>query len=373
MAEKVQKIIEIIDQLAPPKLATEWDNVGLLVGDYSAEVKKVMVSLDVTEAVLDQAIDQEVDLIISHHPLIFKELKTIRTDQTVGRLVIKAIRQGINIFAAHTNLDIAKGGVNDLLAEKLGLTSLEPLKITSNDQLFKLVVYIPAGHEEELRQALSERGAGWIGNYSHCTFQTTGTGTFKPHLGTAPYIGRQDSLEKVKEVRLETIVPASRLGKVIEGMLKEHPYEEVAYDLYPLINRGEEFGLGRIGYLPETVTYQEYLSQIKQVLNLHYLRYVGDLQRQIRKVAICGGSGSSYISTAAAKGADLYITGDVDFHSAQLAESVDLALIDAGHYWTEVLIVPHLVNILEAFFNRESMLVEIVQSKVKTDSLSLYK
>lgn len=373
MPEKVQRIVNIINQIAPPKLATDWDNVGLLVGDYTAEVNKVMVALDVTAAVLDEAIEQGIDLIISHHPLIFKELKAIRADQAVPKLVIKAIKYGINIFAAHTNLDIAQGGVNDLLATKLGLTITEPLTVTSCEQLLKLVVYIPAGHEEELRHVLSDLGAGWIGNYSHCTFQTTGTGTFKPLQGTSPYIGHQESLEKVKEIRLETIVPADRLAKVISGMLKKHPYEEVAYDVYPLANHGLENGLGRIGYLPEAVTYQDFLEQIKEALNLPYLRYVGDLKRQIRKVALLGGSGSSYIKTAAAKGADLYITGDVDFHSSQLAESLELALIDAGHYWTEVVIIPHLFSILQTAIHREAMEVEVVQSTIKTDPLILFK
>ncbi len=373
MAEKVQRIVNIINQIAPPRLAENWDNVGLLVGDYAADVHKVMVSLDVTEKVLEQGIQQGVDLIIAHHPLIFKEIKSVRSDQPVGRLIIKAIQNGINIFAAHTNLDIATGGINDLLAENLGIINTQPLVVTSTEQLFKLVVYIPAGHEEAIRNAIGDAGAGWIGNYSHCTFQTTGVGTFKPLEGTSPFIGHQGELEKLKEIRLETIVPNSRLSKVIRAMIKNHPYEEVAYDLYPLSNQGEEVGIGRIGYYSEAMSYQNVIGQIKEVLDLPYLRYSGDLTRMIRKVAICGGSGSSYINQAVFKGADLYITGDVGFHDAQLAESLGMEIIDAGHYWTEVIVVPYLFKILKSAIDKESMSVELVQSTIQTDPMFLYK
>ncbi|AZR73123.1 Nif3-like dinuclear metal center hexameric protein [Anoxybacter fermentans] len=373
MAEKVQRIVDIINRIAPPHLAESWDNVGLLVGDYSAEVDKVMVTLDVTEEVLDNAIEQDVKLIIAHHPMIFSEIKSIRADQPIGRLIIKAIQNGVNIFAAHTNLDIASGGINDLLAEKLELVEVKPLSVSSTDNLYKIVVYIPAGHEEEIRNALCEAGAGWIGKYSHCTFQASGTGTFKPLEGTNPFIGRKGELEKVKEVRLETIVPESRLNRAIKAMLKCHPYEEVAYDIYPLKNKGEKFGPGRIGYLPEPIPYREIIEKIKQNLNLPYLRYLGDLDRIIHKVALCGGSGASLIHKAAFQGADLYLTGDIKHHDARLAESLGLALIDAGHYWTEVVCVAYLYNVLKEEIDKESLSIELVQFTDQTDPFVLYK
>ena len=373
MAEKAQRIINIINQIAPPRLAESWDNVGLLVGDYAADVEKVLVALDVTDAVLAEAIQHGVQLIITHHPMIFKEIKTIRADQPTGRLILDTIRHGINIFAAHTNLDIANGGINDLLAERFGLTEVKPLSVTSKETLYKLIVYVPGGYEEDVRSAICDAGAGWIGNYSHCTFQTFGTGTYKPLEGTHPFIGHPGELEKVKEVRLETIIPASRLSKVVKAMFKVHPYEEVAYDLYPLANEGTELGIGRIGYFPETITYREAIARVKTALDLPYLHFAGDLERPIKKVALCSGTGASYIQKAAFQGADLYITGDVRFHDAQLAESLNLALIDAGHYWTEVIAVQYLYDVLSSARSNESMSFELMQSTIKTDPMSLYK
>lgn len=373
MAEKVQRIINILNQIAPPRLAEKWDNVGLIIGDYSAEVDKVMVALDVTEAVLDEAILQGVQLIIAHHPMIFSELKTIRADQPVGRLILKAIQNGVNIFAAHTNLDIADGGINDLLAKRLGLSEVKPLAVTSTETLYKIVVFVPAGYEEDVRNALGDAGAGWIGNYSHCTFQTVGSGTFKPLAGTQPFIGHEGELEKVKEVRLETIVTAGKLNRALKAMLKIHPYEEVAYDLYPLANEGETLGLGRIGYLAEPTLYREVIARVKDALNIPYLHYAGNLERAIKKVALCSGSGASFIQKAAFQGADLYITGDVKFHEAQLAESLNLALIDAGHYNTEIIVVQYLFDLLVAEKTKESLAFELVQTSVKTDPMALYK
>ncbi len=369
MSEKVQRIIDIINKVASPRLAESWDNVGLLVGDYKAEVEKVMVSLDVTEKVLDEAIEEGAGLIISHHPLIFSSLKSIRADQFIGKMIMKAIQNGINIFAAHTNLDIANGGINDLLAGKIGLTKIQPLDVTSTDELYKIVVFIPEGHQEEVANAISDAGAGWIGNYSHSTFQTEGYGTFMPLEGTNPFIGREGELERVKEIRLETITPGSRLNRVINAMIKKHPYEEVAYDIYPLKNQGEKTGLGRIGYLPKPITLEEAIEKFKDVLEIPHLRYVGDLKRQIHKVALCSGSGADFINKATYAGADLYLTGDIKYHEAQRAESLGLALIDAGHFATEIICVPYLFNLLQEEREKKSLKVEIIQSNKQVDSM----
>lgn len=372
MAEKVQRIINIINRIAPPGLAEEWDNVGLIVGDYAADVERVMVSLDATEAVLDEAVRQGVQLIISHHPMVFSAMKTIRNDHPTGKLIIKAIRHGIHIFAAHTNLDIADGGVNDILAGRLELTEIKPLADISAEALYKIVVFVPGGYEEDVRIAMGEAGAGWIGNYSHCTFQTTGTGTFKPLAGTKPFIGHAGELEKVKEVRLETVAPSSRLPRVIKAMLKVHPYEEVAYDIYPLHNQGTETGLGRIGYLPAPMPLEDLLAKVKQILDLPQVSYIGELHRMISKVAVLGGSGGSYIKKAAFQGADLFLTSDIKFHDGQLAESLGLALVDAGHFETEAVVLPYLVHVLQEEITRESLAVELVQSTVKTDPMRVY-
>ena len=244
-----QEIIQLFEQFAPKKLAMEGDKVGLLIGSLNQTVQNVLVALDVTEEVVDEAIEKKVQLIIAHHPLIFRPLKTILTDDPYGRIISKLIKHDIAVYAAHTNLDIANGGVNDMLAEKLGLQDLEVLVPTYEVPLKKLVVFVPKEDAEMLRKVLGDCGAGAIGNYTHCSYSNDGTGRFLPGEDTNPHIGQIGKLEAVPEERIETIFPETIEKKLISTMLKAHPYEEPAYDIYPLELKGETYGLGRIGYL----------------------------------------------------------------------------------------------------------------------------
>lgn len=361
-----QTVIQMMERLAPKALAEEWDKVGLQVGTLQKEVKKVLVTLEVTEAVVEEAVREQADLIIAHHPLIFRPLNHLITDYSQGRKLERLIKHDIAVYASHTNLDITEGGMNDWMAEALRLESVKPLQEQDAEKLFKLVVYVPVDHHERVLQAIFEAGAGWIGNYSHCSFNVEGTGTFLPQESTDPYIGQAGRLERVKEIRIETIVPDSVRKAVVQAMLKAHPYEEVAYDLYELIARGKTRGLGRVGTLPGPVTLEEFAEQVKQALNVSHVRVVGPLDRVVRKVAVLGGSGSKYVRDAIRAGADVYVSGDIDYHTAQDALADGICIIDPGHH-AEVLMKEKVAQYLKQQLADAGYATEVLASTVPTD------
>ena len=332
---KAKEVIDLIEQMAPLSLAETWDNSGWQTGDPQQSVRRVVVALDFTREVLIVAEREKAELIIPHHPFIFKPLRALRYDQPAGALLRDLVQAGISLYSAHTNLDNAATGVSQVLANKLGLQETQVLGISQREKLIKLVVFIPAGHEDAVRQAVSAAGAGWIGNYSHCTFQTEGTGTFLPLKGAAPYLGRTGQLEKAAEYRLETVVPERLVKPVVQAMLTAHPYEEVAYDLYPLQLAGPGYGPGRIGKLANPGKLSSLAEQVKSVLQLPILRTYGHPGQWIERAAVCGGSGAFLIPEAAAQGAQVLITGDVKYHEVQEAHDLGLAVIEAGHGPTE--------------------------------------
>jgi dinuclear metal center YbgI/SA1388 family protein len=328
---KGQSIIQLMEELAPKHYAVENDKIGLQLGTLNKEVSHVLVALDVTDDVVEEAIQLGANLIIAHHAIIFRALSHLQTDSPAGKLYEKLIKNDIAVYIAHTNLDVAEGGVNDLMADALGLTNLAPLENVHTEMLKKLVVFVPEDHLEKVRQALFHAGAGWIGKYSHCSFNIEGTGTFIPEEGSEPFIGKQGKLEQVREVRLETVIPQSIERKAIQGMLKAHPYEEVAYDLYQLDLKGRTFGLGRVGKLGTPVTLQELCERVKQAYDVPMVRLVGDPGRPVQKIAVLGGSGSRYVRHAQFAGADVLVTGDIDYHTAHDALAAGIAIIDPGH------------------------------------------
>lgn len=340
---RVQDLLGVLHGLYPPDLAEDWDNVGLQVGDPAAPVERLLIALDPTISALAAATEQGAQLLITHHPLLFKPVRRLTPDDPVGRVIWRAVRSDVAIAAAHTNLDVAADGLNRWLAERLGLTAVEPLQPTAS-QLVKLVVFVPVAQAETIAEALFAAGAGQIGAYDQCSFRVSGLGTFRPGPGATPFIGETGRREQVEEVRLETIVPQRRLGKVVDKMLKVHPYEEVAYDLIPLANQMPGVGLGRIGRLAEPMALTVLADQVKAVLNCQSVRLGGSPARLISKVAVCGGSGAGLIQEARRRGADVLITGDVKYHEARLAEDLDLALLDAGHFATERLAVEELAD-----------------------------
>jgi len=333
---KLSDILGIINKISPAGLAESWDNPGLQVGDPSAVVSRVMVALDATPAVIESAIQGDCQLLVTHHPLIFKALKTISTATTQGRSIHSAIRGGLGIVCMHTNYDIADGGLNDVLAGKLGLAACAPLQVTARQELAKLVVFVPEGHLESLRRALLPH-AEQLGAYRDCSFSAAGEGTFTPLDGARPFIGTVGELEKVPEYRLELLLDRARLPQAIKALVAAHPYEEPAYDIYPLHNSGTETGLGRIGTLPEAVQLADYAARVAEQLGAPGTRFVGDPAATVKRVALCSGSGASVMRSAVRAGADVLLTGDVKYHEAREAEDLGIALIDAGHFHTEII------------------------------------
>ncbi|WP_077621483.1 Nif3-like dinuclear metal center hexameric protein [Sediminibacillus massiliensis] len=333
----VRDVVQVFEKWSPKELAYDWDNVGLQIGNYENQVKRLMVTLDVLENVVDEAVENDVDMIIAHHPLLFKSVKQIDMTSPKGRTIEKIIKNDITVYAAHTNLDMAFGGVSDILAQKLGLNDTKVLVKSHSEMLYKFVVYVPEDHAGKVRDEVGNTGAGHIGNYSHCFFSTSGEGSFLPLEGTNPYIGAQGEVAKVKEVKLETIVRESQLKIAIDAMKRVHPYEEPAFDLFPLNNNGITFGVGRVGELPESLSLRTLCERVKQRLNIPGLRVAGNLDAEVKKIALLGGSGEDFIGHAHKSGADVYITGDLTFHETQDAWQMGLNLIDPGHHVEKVM------------------------------------
>ncbi|OHB27974.1 MAG: Nif3-like dinuclear metal center hexameric protein [Desulfuromonadaceae bacterium GWC2_58_13] len=364
---RIQDLVGLINALYPPSLAEDWDNVGLQVGDPTATVERLMVSLDPTEATLDAALKAGAQALVSHHPLIFRPYKTLVPGDETGRILFRAVREGIAVISAHTNLDRAADGLNDWLAARLGVGNPRPLSAGGEGGLLKLVVFVPAGYENRVAEAMYGAGGGRIGRYDKCSFRTAGIGTFRAGPGTDPFLGREGVVETVREVRLEIVLPKEQVGKVVAKMLKAHPYEEVAYDLIPLANSRPATGLGRIGRLAAPVSLATFADQIKQALDTPALRLVGDPGRQVVKVALCGGSGASLLREAARQGADLLVTGDVKYHEARAAESLGVALVDAGHFATERLMVGELASRLKAEAETRGIKITVIEAKGEAD------
>ena len=333
---RASDIIAAVERVAPPSLAEDWDNCGLQVGNAEAGVNRVLVALTPLPEVFEEAAEIRADFLLFHHPLIFSPLKSVDTGFYPGDLLARAISEGRTVYAAHTSYDAAPGGVSVALAEALGLRG--PFEIVSRrGALRKLVVFVPEGHEDEVAAALSGAGAGVIGDYTRCTFRTSGTGTFLPDEGSNPYLGEKGRLQTADEIRLETVVPAHLARAAEKAATAAHPYEEVPIDVYPVEGSPQGCGYGRIGDLPEPLTAEGLSQRVSDALGIR-ARLVSDPnpEREVGRVAVLGGSGGSFIEEVAASGSGAYVTGDLDYHDALLAESLGLAAIDAGHAATEL-------------------------------------
>ncbi len=362
---RIQDLTGLLHALYPTALAEEWDNVGLQVGDPAAEVRKVLVCLDPTEKALAAAKEAGAQAVLAHHPLIFRPLKNLLPTDETGRTVYQAVRDGIAVLCAHTNLDRGQNGLNDWLAAALGVTHAQPL--AAGDSLVKLVVFVPLGHEEAVAEALYGAGAGHIGAYDRVSFRAPGQGTFRPGPEAKPFIGTPGETERVDELRLEVILPREALSRAVSRMIKAHPYEEVAYDLIPLLNTRSDIGLGRIGRLAEPLSLETFSARVKQALCVPSLRVVGTADRKISKVAVCGGSGASLIAEAKRQGADVLVTGDVKYHEALQAQSTQMALVDAGHFGTERIMVPGLAKVMREEAGRKKLELEFIEMEGDED------
>lgn len=364
---RLAELVGLLNSLYAPALAEDWDNVGLQVGDPAAEVKRVLVCLDAEEIALSEAQRLDAQLVVSHHPLLHKPLKRLTPSDEVGRTLFRAIRNEIAVYSAHTNLDRAADGLNDWLAARLGLEDCQPLEKAQSAGFYKLVVFVPRGHETELMDALFAAGAGHVGEYDRVSFRSPGTGSFRGSENTDPFIGQPGVVEEAEEYRLETIVPGPRLANVLARMLKAHPYEEVAYDLIPLANTRNDIGLGRIGRLPQEIDLQQFAEQVRERLQVAAVRLVGDAGQKIRKIAVCGGSGASLLSEALRQGADCLVTGDIKYHDAQRARAEGLALIDAGHFGTEQFMVAELSTRLRQVLSERKLPIEVIEMTGEQD------
>lgn len=329
----IKDLTNFLDDKVPPMLQESYDNSGFLIGDKQQELTGALVCVDVTEQVVDEAIEKSCNLILSHHPLIFKGLKRLTGQDDVARTVQKIIRNELSVYAAHTNLDSMDFGVSNILAKKIGLSNLKIMDPKS-DILKKLVVFCPTDYAEKVRKAIFDAGAGNIGDYDSCSFNLDGQGSFKAGDNTDPFVGKKGELHYETEVRVETIFPEFLKGKVLSAMTAAHPYEEVAYDIYPLDNKFEKAGLGMIGTLENEMNSEKFLNDIKSRLELKVIKHTNATGKKIKKVAVCGGAGSFLIGKAKAMGADIFVTADLKYHEFFAADD-DFILADVGHYESE--------------------------------------
>lgn len=329
----LKELLAAIEEMAPFSLQEDYDNSGLQIGSSGQEVTGCIICLDINEQVVEEAARHGSNLIISHHPLIFKGIKRIADKTATERIIKKALKEDLAICSVHTNLDNAWNGVNRILGEKLGLTGLSVLRKPSG-MLKKLATYCPAAHAGRVRQALFDAGAGHIGGYDQCSFNLTGQGTFRGGEATNPFVGEKGHLHFEEEVRIETIFPAYRKESVVEALLSAHPYEEVAYDIYSLENEYDRAGAGMIGHLPEPTDEKVFLAQVKDILKIPVIRHSPLLGKPLRRVAICGGSGSFLIQDAIRMQADIFLTADIKYHQFFEADG-KIVIADAGHFETE--------------------------------------
>lgn len=329
-------LLKVVDRLAPPELAMQGDRIGLLAGDPEMDVAKAVSALDATPQVVDRALEIGARALLVHHPLIFTPLTSIAETSAHSKLVARIVRERLALYVLHTNWDVVSGGLNDALAEAIGVRDTEVLKDTQTSSLYKVIVYVPNDAVDAVRLAMGDAGAGLIGNYTHCSFRSEGVGSFLPLEGADPAIGSVGKLEDVKEWRLETLCDERQLEAVTEAMLEAHPYEEVAYDVIPVRQKGRRQGLGRVGELESDMTLGEFAAHVGEVLEVETVRSWGDQRRKVRRVALCGGGAGELVQEASKAGADVYVTGEVKHHEALEAGWMGLAVVDATHYATEV-------------------------------------
>jgi dinuclear metal center YbgI/SA1388 family protein len=330
---KLKDLCSYLDSAVPLSFQESYDNSGLQVGLPENEISSALITLDVTEAVLDEALKTKCGIIISHHPLIFTGIKSLTGRTYTEKIISKAVKNDIAVYSSHTNLDIFSNGVSRKMAEKLGLKEIKVLSPVKNN-LLKLVVYVPESHLEIVREAMFEAGAGVTGNYDQCGFAASGTGCFRGNEKTRPYRGDKGKIHFEKEIRFETVLFSHLKEKVIKALLLVHPYEEVAYDIFSLENGNTEIGLGCFGVLPEPMNENDFPLHVSSVFGAKGVRYSKHTGKRVKIVALCGGSGASLINAAIASGADAYVTADIKYHNFFDAEN-RILLVDAGHFESE--------------------------------------
>lgn len=363
------EFVEVFEKEIPTWLAEKGDPVGLHVGDLAFTVKKIMVTLDVRPEVVQEAIDKDVDFILAHHPPIYRPINRLDLSQPQIRMYAELIKHNIRVYAAHTNLDNAEDGMNDWLAESLGLRAIEIMDITRTIPLKRLNVYVPETHFDQVRDAVTDAGAGRItDNYKDCSYQSKGMGRFTPTGSAHPTIGRIEKPEEVEESRLEVILEEKDVSNVLEALFQSHPYEEPVYELYSIEKNQElSYGLGRVGNLEKEMPLRSFVEHVKKAFHVPGLRLIApDLNRNVQRIAVCGGDAGKYYQKALQKGADVYITGDVYYHTAHDMQADGLTVIDPGHH-IEKICIPKLAEKLTAWKEQYEWDCEIIQSETDTE------
>ncbi len=330
---KVKDIISHLEYFSPPALQEDYDNSGLQIGDPDMPVIGILITLDVTPEIITEAVSNNCNLIISHHPLTLSGVKKITSESTTGLIIMDAVQKKIAIFSAHTNLDSVKNGVSGVLADKLGLVKCQVLDPRKN-LLVKLVTFVPVSDSEKVKTALFKAGAGHIGNYDSCSYSTQGLGTFRGNELTNPYVGEKGKIHTEEELRIETIFPDYLQNHVVEALIKSHPYEEPAYDLYQLKNQWDQAGFGIIGEFTEPLPTNMFLQKLKSITKTGCIRYTETEKKSVKKIAVCGGSGSSLIKKALSAKADVFVSGDFKYHQF-FDTTKNMMIADIGHYESE--------------------------------------
>ncbi len=348
MGYRIQDILSFLDQIAPPAYQESYDNATLICGDRNWPLTGVICTLDCTEAVVEEAIQQGANLIVAHHPIVFKGLKSITGKTYVERTLIKAIKANVSIFAIHTNLDHVSGGVNKRIADRLGLEQTHILQ-PKKQLLSNLVFFVPSANKEQVLAAVFQAGAGKIGEYKDCSFSSEGLGRFTPSENANPTLGQAGIPHEEPELRIEVVLPSYLSGKVLSALKAAHPYEEVAYFLSSLENENLEVGAGMLGVLPKAMTEEEFLDYLKERMNLQIVKHSPLRRKQIQKVALCGGAGIFLLGDAKKAGADVFVTSDIKYHEYFDAEGA-LVLCDIGHYESEIFTKELLADVLSQNF-----------------------
>ncbi|MCC5895864.1 MAG: Nif3-like dinuclear metal center hexameric protein [Alkalibacterium sp.] len=364
----VRDLIEAMEHLAPPSLAEDWDPIGLSFGSMDKEVKKVLIALDVDKDTIQEAKDNEVDLMITHHPAIFKPLKTLNSDDSRRQDYIELLKSDIAVYSAHTNLDAADSGMNDWLADRIGIseTDREIVSVVSKSGFKKLAVYVPDYAADKVRRALHEAGAGEVGDYKDVSYTLEGHGRFTPQEGADPTEGEIGKEEYIHELRIEMMLKDRDVYKVIQALKSAHPYEEPVFDLFTLENQTESYGFGRIGTIEKPKSTEEMAALMQSLFNVDGIRYGATTKRPHKVVAVFGGSGAKYYRDALEKGATLFITGDVSYHDAQDMLRDGIEFVDAGHYM-EAICVPELHSYLTQVKEKNNWSVDLLEATTQKD------
>jgi dinuclear metal center YbgI/SA1388 family protein len=366
-----KKIIKLLEERYPPELAASWDNVGFQAGNHNSAVNKILVALEVTPAVIQEAIEVNAELIVCHHPLIFKPIRSLTEDHPLEAMLRRLTTSRISVYVAHTNADAAPGGTVDALLEALEIERAETFGEVFSEPHYKLAVYVPKSHAEAVAQALFSCGAGKLGAYSECSFAMEGIGTFLPMAGANPAIGKVGLREKVEEIKLEVMVSRARVKETVRTMLEAHPYEVPAYDLWPLEAPVTTYGFGATAIAKTPRRLSEWAGHVKKTLGSPAARMIGPADAMIRRIAVVPGAGGSFFKEAARLGCELLITGDVKYHEAQEALAAGIFIIDAGHFETELPFVKRMALLLEADLEQKGYEVRVAVSEANLNPFSI--